>query len=70
MLNRRWLLETIGVDSTEQFFGDFHGIERVDGLIPVGVDVGISKSAWEGFPPVVGLLWLIAVVLVCSREWV
>ena len=41
LLNGTGLLETVGVDTTEQLLRDFHTIEGLDGFIPVGVDVGI-----------------------------
>ena len=61
LLNGRGLFETVRINPTKQFFRDLHGIERIDGLIPVRVDVGIRAAGW-GIAPSVGLLSLITVL--------
>lgn len=62
LLNSRGFLKTVGINTTKQFFGNFHTIESIDSFIPVGVDVGISDAARRGFAPVVGLCrWLFTV---------
>jgi hypothetical protein len=43
LLDSRWALETVGVNSTEELGLEVHGIERVDGLIVVGLDL----SCWS-----------------------
>ena len=43
LLDSRWALETVGVDTTEELGLEVHGIERVDGLIVVGLDL----SCWS-----------------------
>ena len=44
LLNGRGLLETIGVDTSEQVLPEVHVIEVVDDLIPVGLQVFRGKS--------------------------
>lgn len=62
LLNSRGFLKTVGINTTKQFFRNFHTIESIDSFIPVGVDVGISDAARRGFAPVVGLCrWLFTV---------
>src|SRR5690606_5775451 len=39
LLNGGWTLETVGVDTTEKLWLQIHGIEVVNGLIVVGVDL-------------------------------
>ena len=40
LLDSRWALETVGVDSTEELALEVHRVERVGGLIIVGLDLG------------------------------
>ena len=61
------LLETVRVDSAQQLLGDLHAIERVDGLIPVGVDVGIGEAPRGGLPSVV--CWLFTVGAESWARW-
>ena len=42
LLDGRWALETVGVDTTEELGLQVHGIEGVGGLIVVGLDL-----SWE-----------------------
>ena len=62
MLNGTWLLKPIGVNSPQEFFGDFHPVEGIDGFIPVRVDVGISDASRERFSAAVVTLWLFTVL--------
>jgi hypothetical protein len=39
LLDSRWSLETIGVDSTEKLCLEVHRVEGVDSLIVVGFDL-------------------------------
>ena len=39
LLDSRWGLKTVSVDSTEELWLEVHGIERIDGLIVVGLDL-------------------------------
>lgn len=39
LLNSRWALETVGVDSAEELALEVHRIEGVGGLIVVGLDL-------------------------------
>lgn len=39
LLDGRWALETVGVDTTEELSLQVHGIKRVGGLIVVGLDL-------------------------------
>lgn len=39
LLNSRWALETVGVNSTEELWLEVHAVERIDGLIVVGLDL-------------------------------
>lgn len=43
LLDSRWALETVGVDSAEELALEVHGIEGVGGLIVVGLDL-----RWRG----------------------
>lgn len=46
LLNSRWALETVGVDSAEELWLEVHGIEGVDGLVIVRLDLSCwPKSA-------------------------
>ena len=47
LLDRRRLLETVRVDPPEQLLGDLHGVERLDGLVPVGLEVGVGQVSWR-----------------------
>lgn len=61
LLDGRGLFETVGVDTTEELLGKLHAIERVDSLVPVGVDVGIGEPArWGFFSPFGRRRWLAA----------
>ena len=55
LLDGRGLLETVGVDATEKLLGELHAVEGLDGLVPVGVDVGIGKAAGRGIIAALGL---------------
>jgi hypothetical protein len=39
LLDSRWALETVCVDTTEKLRLQVHGVEGVDGLIIVGLDL-------------------------------
>lgn len=39
LLNSRWALETVSVNSTEKLWLEVHGVEGVDSLIVVGLDL-------------------------------
>jgi hypothetical protein len=39
LLDSRWALETVGVDSAKELGLEVHGIERVGGLVIVGFDL-------------------------------
>jgi len=56
LLDGRRLLETVGVDTTEKLLGELHAVEGIDGLVPVGFDVGIGKSAGRGIISALGRL--------------
>ena len=56
LLDGRGLLETVGVDATEKLLGELHAVEGLDGLVPVGVDVGIGKAAGRGIIAALSLL--------------
>lgn len=43
LLDSRWALETVGVDTTEELRLEVHRIERVDGLIVVGLDLSCCR---------------------------
>ena len=45
LLNSRGLFKTVRVNTTKKGFGQFHTVEGLNDLVPVGVDVGISQSA-------------------------
>ena len=62
LLNSRWFLETICVNTTKQLLGNFHTVEAINCLVPIGINVGIGDAARGGFPPVVGALWLFTVL--------
>ena len=55
LLDGRGLLETVGVDAAEELLGKFHAVEGLDGLVPVGVDVGIGQAAGRGIVAALGL---------------
>ena len=55
LLDGRGLLETVGVDATEELLGKLHAVEGLDGLVPVGVDVGIGQAAGRGIVAALGL---------------
>jgi hypothetical protein len=42
LLNGRRFFETVRVDTTKKFFGQFHSIKGFDNLVPVGTDVSIG----------------------------
>lgn len=39
LLDSRWALETVSVNSTEELWLEVHGVEGIDGLIVVGLDL-------------------------------
>jgi hypothetical protein len=47
LLNCRWLFKTITVNTTQQFFRDFHSIERFNRFIPVRIKVGFRQPLWR-----------------------
>lgn len=51
LLDSRWALETVGVDTTEELGLEVHGIERVDGLIVVGLDLSCWSCCQPQFKP-------------------
>lgn len=55
LLDGGGLLETVGVDATEELLGKFHAVEGLDGLVPVGVDVGIVQALSGTLAPVAAL---------------
>ena len=55
LLDGRGLLETVGIDTTEKLLGKLHAVEGLDGLVPVGVDVGIGQAAGRGIFAALGL---------------
>ena len=55
LLDGRGLLETVGVDATEELLGELHAVEGLDGLVPIGVDVGIGQAAGRGIVAALGL---------------
>ena len=44
LLDSGGLLETVGVDSPEEILGEAHGVEGLNCLIPVGLDVGVRDA--------------------------
>lgn len=44
LLDRRRLLETVGVDTTQKLLTKLHGIESLDALVPVRLDVILAQS--------------------------
>lgn len=44
LLDSRWALETVSVNSAEELWLEVHGIERVDGLIVVGLDLSYKAK--------------------------
>lgn len=47
LLDSRGALKTVGVDTTEQLLAKREGIERVDTLVPVGLNIGTRQSVIE-----------------------
>jgi hypothetical protein len=47
LLDSRWTLETVGVDTTEKLWLEVHGVEGVDGLIVVGLDLTCEAKSWS-----------------------
>ena len=45
LLNGGWLLETVRVDTTEEFLGKVHAVKGFNGLVPVGLQIGIGQTA-------------------------
>lgn len=39
LLNSRWVLETVAIDTTEKLWLQVHGIEGVNGLVIVGLEL-------------------------------
>ena len=48
LLDSGGFFETVGVNTTKKFFGQFHTIEGFNYLMPVGVDVAIGQSSVGG----------------------
>ena len=48
LLDSRWTLETVGVHTTEKLWLQVHGIEGVDGLIVVGLDLSCNSRVSLG----------------------
>ena len=48
LLDSRWLLETVRVDTAEKFFRQVHTIESFNGFVPVGIEIGIVKVSAGG----------------------
>jgi len=49
LLNSRRLFETVSIDTTKEFFGEFHFVKGLNGFIPVRINVGISQAAGGSF---------------------
>jgi hypothetical protein len=66
LLDGRGALETVGVDTTEELSLEVHGIERVGGLVVVGLDLSCSAGMWSAHVVMEGARQIVAALVVVA----
>mmetsp|Transcript_3066 Transcript_3066/g.6192 ORF Transcript_3066/g.6192 Transcript_3066/m.6192 type:complete len:431 (+) Transcript_3066:97-1389(+) len=56
LLDGGGLLETVGVDPPKEILWESHGVEGLDRLVPVGLDIGVGDAAEAGLGGWCGVL--------------
>lgn len=71
LLDSGGLFETVRVNTTKERFGQFHTVEGLDDLIPVGRNVGIGQAARRSIVSAFGgciIWWGVTAIVKNSRK--